>query len=399
MDHAPPAQPAVHRDRSPHLIDQLLHDGHAESGAGIIGSRTLVLLGEGLEDVRFEVFPDADPGILDHKTAARGPLAKGGLLHPDRYGAIGPVIFEGVVDDAHEDLLEVERVSDRPCVPQAVCLQLQPDGPLLRQGGQDCHALLQHGAEVKGLLHRRRTAALQPAYLKNIVHQRQQMLRRHTDLLPAVPLPLRVVLTFFQDGQHPQNPVDGRAEVVGHMGEEFTFRRICLPHPFQELHDGLFLLFPRHHGFRDVLMVSVQAAARFFKRPVRHAAAADVDLAQRRVVPGVDHLGPPGFQHLLDRFLHHRRIVGLDALKPVAVTRLRPDVLRHAQEDPHGPVRVHPGLAALLQLDGPDAGPGPLQDVLQALPPLQIASLLELPEQIAPLQGGHNKVRRRMEHI
>ena len=81
------------------------------------------------------------------------------------------------------------------------------------------------------------------------------------------------------------------------------------------------------------------------------------------------------------------------------VARLRPDVLRHAQEDPHGPVRIHPGLAALLQLNGPDPGPGPLQDPFQALSPLQIAAFLQLPEQIAPLQRGYDKVRRRLEHI
>ena len=81
------------------------------------------------------------------------------------------------------------------------------------------------------------------------------------------------------------------------------------------------------------------------------------------------------------------------------VTLLRPDAIRYTQENPHGPIRVHPGLAALLQLNSPDSGSGSLQDALQALSPLQIAPLLKLPEQIAPLQGGHNKVCRRLEHI
>ena len=276
-------------------------------------------------------------------------------------------------------------VPDHPAVPQAGRVQLHPDGPFLRQGGQDRDAVLQHGAEIEGLLHRRGPAALQPAHLKHVVHQGQQVLHRHPDLPPAVPLPLQVALALFQDGQHSQNPVDGRAQVVGHMGEELALGRVPLPHPLQQLHDGLLLLLPGHHGLRDVLVVAVEAGPRLFKRPVRHAAAADIDFAQHRMVPGVDHLAPPGAQYFLHRLPHHLHIVRLNPRKPVPVALLRPDAVRHAQKNPHGPVRVHPGRAALLQLNGPGSGPGPLQNVLQALPALQVAPLFQLPEQVAPL--------------
>ena len=272
----------------------------------------------------------------------------------------------------------MQGIPDHSAVAQPGLLQLQTDPPLLRLEGQDRDAVLQRGTQVEGLLGRRRPAALQLAHLKDVVHQREQMLRRHADLLLALSLPLRVVSALLQDGQHPQDPVEGRAQVVGHMGEEFALGRIRPPHPLQELHDGLLLLLPRHHGLGDVLMVSVHAGARLLEGLVRHTAAADIDLPQGRMVPGVDHLGAPHLQHLPDRLLHHLDVVGLDALEPVAVALLRPDLPRQAQEDPHGPVGIHPGLAALLQLDRPDTGPGPLQDVLQALPGLQLILLLLL---------------------
>ena len=210
------------------------------------------------------------------------------------------------------------------------------------------------------------------------------------DFLPALSLQFRVILAFFQDGQHPQNPVDGCAQVVRHVGKEFTLCRICLPYPIEKLQNGLLLLFPRHHGFRDVLMISVQAAPRFFKGFVRHAAAADINFSQRWMIPGIDHLGASAVQYFPYCFLYHFHIVRLNAFKPEPVAFLRPNLLRYAQKNPHGSVRIHPWLAAVLQLNRPDAGPGSLENVLQAPPCLQLVFLLLLHQGIdIPLSKNH----------
>ena len=176
------------------------------------------------------------------------------------------------------------------------------------------------------------------------------------------------------------------------MGEEFAFGRICPPHLLQQLHDGLVLLLLGHHDLRDVLVVSVQAGPRLLERLVRHAAAADVYLPQLGVVPGVDHLGTAGLQHFPHRVLDHLHIVRLNVLKPAPVALLRPDVVRHAQEDAHSSVSVHPGLAALLQLNGPDAGSRSLQNVLQALPGFQLIFLLLLHHGVDIPQGKNRTV-------
>ena len=163
---------------------------------------------------------------------------------------------------------------------------------------------------------------------------------------------------------------------MGHVGEKFALCRVCLPHPLQKLHDGLLLLLSRHHGLCDVLMVSVQAGAGFLESFVRYAAAANVNSPQLWMIPGVDHLRAAVLQYFPNRLLHHHHIVRRNALKPVPIARLRPDPVRYAQQDPHGPVGIHPRRAALLQLDRPDSGPGSLQNVFQTPPCLQLVLLL-----------------------
>ena len=106
---------------------------------------------------------------------------------------------------------------------QAGRIQLQPDSPLLSFGEQDRDTVFQCGIEVEWLFHCRQSSFIQLAYLKNIVDQGEQMLRRHTDLLLAFCLALWIIPAFFQDRQHPHDSVDRRSQVVRHTGEEFAF--------------------------------------------------------------------------------------------------------------------------------------------------------------------------------
>ena len=127
--------------------------------------------------MRFKILSDSDPGVLDYKTAGRRPFLKAGLLRPDKYRAMGPVISDGIVNHIHQDLLQVQRISDGSAMTQAGILQLQPDVPFLRQGRKHLDTVFQHHMKVKGLLHRRQSSAFQLADLKHVVHQGQQMLR------------------------------------------------------------------------------------------------------------------------------------------------------------------------------------------------------------------------------
>ena len=136
-----------------------------------------MFLGEGLKNVLLEILSNADSGVLDDKPAVCRSILEGGLLRPDKDGAMGPIVSQRVVDDIRQNLLQMQGIPDDSAVPQPGILQLQADSPLLRQRGENRDAVLQRVMKVKGLLHRRRPSALQLADLEDIVHQGQQMLR------------------------------------------------------------------------------------------------------------------------------------------------------------------------------------------------------------------------------
>ena len=55
----------------------------------------------------------------------------------------------------------------------------------------------------------------------------------------------------------------------------------------------------------------------FLKGFVRHAAAADIDFPQLRMLPGIDHLRAAVLQYFPHCFLNHLHIVRRNAIKPV----------------------------------------------------------------------------------
>ena len=168
-EHTSPADLAVHLNGSLHLVYQLLHHGHAKPDAVIVSSCPLMLLGKGLKHILFKVLPDADSRIFDHKLAGGGFALTGDLFCLDKHRSVGTVVFESIVDDIHQDLLYMQRISYHPSVFQPHLLKLQADPLLLRLGGQDSDAVLQCVIQVKRLLHRRRSSALQLADLQDVI--------------------------------------------------------------------------------------------------------------------------------------------------------------------------------------------------------------------------------------
>ena len=163
---------------------------------------------------------------------------------------------------------------------------------------------------------------------------------------------------------------------MGHMGKKFTLCRICPPNLFQQFHNSMFLFLSCYHNFCDILMVTIQAGARFFECFVLYPAAADMNFTQVRMIPRIYHLGTPCLQYFPNRILHHFHIVRLYIFKPAPITLLWVNFIRRSQKNPHCPISVHPGLAALFQFNRPNTGSGSLQNILQAPPCLQLVFLL-----------------------
>ena len=67
-------------------------------------------------------------------------------------------------------------------------------------------------------------AALDAAHIQNVVHQAQQVVAGQHDLAQAVAHAISVVQVIQRDGRKARDGIHGRAEIVGHVGEEGRFR-------------------------------------------------------------------------------------------------------------------------------------------------------------------------------
>ena len=105
LKYGPFADLTVYLNGPFHLFHQFLHDGHTKPGAVIMGPRALMLLRKRFKNMFFEFLSDPDPGVLDHKPVVCSPTLTGSLFYLNKYGTMGPVIFEGIVDDIQKYLL------------------------------------------------------------------------------------------------------------------------------------------------------------------------------------------------------------------------------------------------------------------------------------------------------
>ncbi len=160
-----------------HLVYQLLHNGHTETHAIIMGSRAFMLLRKGLENMLFERLANADSGIFDHKLIACGVTPTGHLLCPHKNGTLRTVIFYGVINDIHQNLLQIQRIPNHSAMLYIHFLQSQPYAPLLCPLVQKRNTVFQYVTKCKRLLLFRRSAAVHLTELKHVVDQREQMLR------------------------------------------------------------------------------------------------------------------------------------------------------------------------------------------------------------------------------
>ena len=212
---------ALDGDRAVHLLHQLVHDGHTQPGAAVLGARGVVLLAERLKQVVVnKVLRHADAGIPDRERIGRGV---GGAAHLPQAGGDAPaglVVLDGVAVQVHKDLFQVERTAQQVGVVHIVVVRVQPQPALLRLKADDVIDLGKGPAEVEGLCLDHKAVALDLAHVQHVVDEGEQVLSRNIDLAQAVIDPRLVAAAVADDLQHAQNAVDGRADVVGHVGQK-----------------------------------------------------------------------------------------------------------------------------------------------------------------------------------
>ena len=94
-----------------------------------------MFLGKGLKYMLDKVLPYTYPGILDYKPVICNPVFAGSLLYLYQNGTIRSVIFNGIFDNIHQDLFEVQRIPVQSAMFYAVLVKLKLNPSLLRLDG------------------------------------------------------------------------------------------------------------------------------------------------------------------------------------------------------------------------------------------------------------------------
>ena len=224
LEAAAPAGLALHGDPAAHQVDDVFRDGHAQAGALHLVGGGAFRPGEGVEDMGQEFLGHAIAAVGDDD-AERGVLCidagKLGDVKADR-AAVGRV-FHGVGQQIDQDLPQAHAVADQEFVGHIVGAD-QKILCLFRRPGTDDAVDL---ADLLGKAHRLADDAdlsrLDLAHIQHVVDQGQHMLAGGVGLADIAAHFVRQVLLVFHQAGNAQDGVHGRADVVGHVGEELAF--------------------------------------------------------------------------------------------------------------------------------------------------------------------------------
>ena len=84
-------------------------------------------------------------------------------------------------------------------------------------------AAIQQHAQVKGVVQHLHRAGFHLAHIQHVIDERQQVCCRAAHLFQAVGNALLVVEVALGNVDHTHNAVDGRADIVRHIGQKFRF--------------------------------------------------------------------------------------------------------------------------------------------------------------------------------
>ena len=216
------ALPALHLDVAVHHPHQIVGDGHAETGAldAVDGGGPL----KGLEDAPEEVLAHAHTGVL-HRELVKGVAGTGGVplvRLPDAQGD-GPLLrgeFDGVGQDVDEHLLDAQMVAPDALAADAGEVLHHLLALFLRLGQEHRHEGVDEIGHGEILGAEGHLAGLDAAHVQNVVDEAQKMPGGQADLVQTVRHPLRLAQMGLGDGGHADDGVEGRADVVGHVGEK-----------------------------------------------------------------------------------------------------------------------------------------------------------------------------------
>ncbi len=172
----PHAQLTFNTDTAVHKLHQSLHNGKPQACALQLPVFVLVFLRKSLEGMLLKIFTHADPRIFYHKFTGNRILCLFQDVCRHLYSAVRFVVFDGITDDIHEDLPQMQRTGKYPGrIKLTKAGGIQRDPLLVGPGFQYISAVINELSEINGFLHQIYLSGFQLTHIQYIIDQRQQI--------------------------------------------------------------------------------------------------------------------------------------------------------------------------------------------------------------------------------
>ena len=238
------AQPAAYLDIAAHGVNNVLCDGHAQTGTLGLLHPCGILPAEGVENLRLILLRHTDTVVLHGDMGADVVLALGGLLLIQRHRN-GPAVgreLHRIAQQVDEDLIEPQAVAAHVFRGDVVDgdVELLALGPDL--GLDDIHNAV-HDLPQGDLIHiQGHPAALDLGHVQHVVDQAQQVFTGEGNFPQAVLHLVPIADIGGSNCRHAHDGVHRRADIMAHVGQELALGSVSVVRRFPGLLQLLNLL-------------------------------------------------------------------------------------------------------------------------------------------------------------
>ena len=213
---------ALGGDVAAHQPRQAARDLQAQPGAAVAPRARFVALREALEQPVQRGLVHADAGVGDDELEHLAAVVVDGAVQVEHdHAAVGEL--DGVVHQVEQDLLDAGAVGAHLLGDAGVGIDVQRQRLELRLRPHQRLDLAQQVAQVHRLLGQRQPAGFEQRHVEHVVQDRQQVVGRFGGGAQVVDL-ARVQPGVAQQREHAQQAVEGRADLVAHVGQEHALR-------------------------------------------------------------------------------------------------------------------------------------------------------------------------------
>ena len=216
-----PVHLAEHLNGASHQLYDAFGNGHAQPGALHLVGGAVFRSGKRVEN-GFQVFRRHAVAVVLHLHADMLILA-GALLELHDAEADVPAlrrVFYGVGKEVDQNLVDSGFVANQALVPDAGCLQMKVLLSGFGHGLDDGVHGGNHVVQGEFLQVQHDFSALDLGDVQNVVDEAEKVLAGGHDLLGIFPDLGRILRVLGEEGGESQHRVHGRADVMGHVGEE-----------------------------------------------------------------------------------------------------------------------------------------------------------------------------------